>query len=788
MNRKIFVIFFCVFSNLLLFAQNDNNYSNITNSNVIKLLDSARLYISNTPSKSINFAEEAYSLSQNNNYYLGKTLSLKMLAAAYRNLDNYSKALEYLFVALKIDNKEKSDVNLANTYNDIGLIYYRINNYEKALESYLLGLKNAEFSGNSKILSNLYNNIGAAYQVIGKFDDAELYLQKALRIFEENKDSTGIARLFNNLGYLSETAGNNQNALKYYENSLKIKLKLNNKLDIANTMQNLASIYLSLQNSDKAINLLQNSIELANSINNKKLKADAYLLLTFCYFYKRDAKQSLNYRNLFFKTSEEIKRDDQARKIAELLVKNKLEQKEKDNLYLARLTNVQRYYMIIIGVIFTIVVITLIILIRNKNSINKKLTESSIQLKKRIEFIEFLSNSSSNLINVPLNEIDNNIIHFLQFLTDFNDRKFVALFTYSQQNNSLTLKYKFVNPDFIFDAKEIVFDNRKNEALPTLFFDKPITYSVSDNTIPGLSSDYVDPEIRTILFIPIKIENKLWGVIISGTTLENDFHNEELINIFSLSGEVLSNALKRKMNEERLVFYSKELEEINRSKDRFYSMISHDLKSPFQGLLGLASFIISEADNLSKDEIKEFVGNIENSAKNLFGLLENLLNWTRFELGRIQYYPEKFYLYDLLEEIENLLMGSAKKKEINLNFEIDKDFTLVADRKMLYSILSNLIINGIKFTKPKGMVTVSAQKSLSNIIIKVSDNGIGMTNNQINNLFDITNINSTPGTNNEKGTGLGLLLVGEMIEKLKGKIEVTSAIGKGTCFIISLPQ
>ncbi len=787
MNKKIFILFFIIFANFNVFAQYDDSKQNSVKYIVNKMLDSARVYVANAPSKSIQFAEKSFLLSVQNNYYLGKTLSLKSLASAYRNLNNYSKALEYLFEAQELDQKENNIENLAITYNDLGLVYYLINNYDKALENYLTGLSFAEKTNNLRILSNLYNNIGSVFHIQGNFSKAEEYLLNALKIFEKSKDSLGISRLLNNLGYLSETAGNNIAALEYYQKSLDLKIKLNHKPNIANTMQNLASIYLSLKNPEKAISILQQSNGIAKEINNKKLIADSYLLLAFSYFYLRDLDSSLLYRNLYIKMSEEIKREDQTRKIAELLVKNRIDQKEKENTYLSRLTNVQRYYMLVIGLVFAIVVIALISMNRNKKKINTQLSESSKQLERRVQFIEFLSHSSSNLINIPLNEIDNSITHVLQFISNFTDKKFTALLTYSPQNKAFTVRQKFVNPDFLFDLSRIDVDDKTEEVLSPLFLDKPIIYNTKDKIIKSLI-DSIDSEIESIVFVPIKIEGKLWGIVVAGCSLYNERFDEELFNIYSLTGEMLANAVKRKINEERLVFYSKELEEINRSKDRFYSMVSHDLKSPFQGLLGLASFIISEADNLSKSEIKEFVGNIETSSKNLYNLLENLLNWTRFELGRIQFYPEEFYLYDLLEEIANLLNGIAKKKDLELNFDVQKDFTMIADRKMMYSVLSNLIVNGIKFTNSGGNVTVNAKKSGSNVIIKVSDNGIGMTNEQINSLFDITNINSTMGTNNEKGTGLGLLLCGEMIEKHNGKIEITSAVNKGTCFIISIPQ
>lgn len=787
MNKFIFILIFNIFTNFIVLAQQNDSKFYPSADDIAKLLDSARVYVSNRPVKSIVFSEEALKKSEQSDYYLGETLSLKLLAAAYRNLDNYSKALELLFKTLELDKKNGSDLNLATCYNDIGLIYYRINNYNKALENYLIGLKYGEKSKNLRILSNLYNNIGSAYHIQGQFILAEENLLKALEIFEKTNDSTGMARLLNNLGYLSETAGNNNSALNYYQKALDIKLKFNNKLDIANTMQNLASIHLALQNPDKSIELLLKSLTIAEEINNKKLISDAYLLLTLNYFFKRDEKQSLRYKNLYFKISEEIKREDQARKIAELLVKNKIEQKDKENIYLSRLTKVQKYYFLLVAVILVIVIITLISMNKKKKNVNIQLRESSQQLKSRIRFIEFLSNSSTNLINVNINEIDNSIIHALQFISEFTEQKFTALYNYFPNSKLFSLKQKYVNPDIVFDIENIEINENTEEILSPLLLDKPVTYFTADKSVKILN-DLIDEEIKSIILIPIKIDGKLWGIIAAGSSEKHISYNDELINIFTLTGEMLANAVKRKINEERLVFYSKELEEINRSKDRFYSMVSHDLKSPFQGLLGLASFIISEADSLSKDEIKEFVGNIESSAKNLYGLLENLLNWTRFELGRIQFTPESFYLYDLLEEVKNILLGIAKKKGIEIKLDVDKDFTMIADRKMMYSILSNLITNGIKFTKANGYVTVAAKKTASNVILTVTDNGIGMTKEQIDNLFDITNINSTPGTNNEKGTGLGLLLCGEMVEKHNGNIEITSSIEKGTCFIISIPQ
>ncbi len=783
MKNLYFIIFFNLFSfNAYSQTQAIKNTTDFKEINA--LIDSARLYVANKPSQAIIFGEKALELCKKNNYYEGQTTTLKLLASANRNLDNYSASLNYLFTALELDKKNNSELNIAITYNDIGLIYFRLNDYDKALKNYYNSLQLAEKIHNFKLLPNVYNNIGTVYQTNGEFDRAESFMTKALKIFEERKDSIGISRLLNNLGFLNETRGDNNAALQYYLKALEIKRRFNNKPDITNTLQNIASIYLNLNRPDEAIKLLNESIATAKEISNQRLLADGYLLLTFAYYFKQDTKNSLNYKNLYYKISEEIKRQDQKKKIAEIVVKTDLEQKQKQNEYLSNLTRLQQIYFTIIAIIFGLIVISLIIMYRKTRNINRQLIDSSNQTKRRVVFIENLSKFSTELINIELDKIDTKITEALQFITNFTNNKFTAL--YSLVEKKFSLRYCYVYPDFFFKLKEINIDKNTEKIFSPLFLDH--TNSIEKNLLPEEFVELIDQNINRLHVVPIKIEGKLWGIIIIGSEYEKARLSEEEESIFKLTGDVLTNAIKRKINEERLVVYSKELEEINKSKDKFYSMVSHDLKSPFQGLLGMTSFIISEVDSLSKQEIKELVGSIENSARNLFSLLENLLNWTRFELGRIQFFPENFTLYSLISEILLLLKSIADKKQIEIKIDVKEDFMLFADRKMFYSILSNLIINGLKFTKPNGTITISAYKTLSQSIISVCDTGIGMTKEQIDNLFDITKISSSTGTNNEKGTGLGLLLVGEMVEMHKGEIEIDSTPEKGTCITISIPQ
>lgn len=242
-----------------------------------------------------------------------------------------------------------------------------------------------------------------------------------------------------------------------------------------------------------------------------------------------------------------------------------------------------------------------------------------------------------------------------------------------------------------------------------------------------------------------------------------------------------------KLTEEKLESYSQELKELNASKDKLFSIIAHDLRSPFNPLLGLSEIIVNESDSLTTEEIRDYNKEIYYTLKNAFNLLENLLSWSRLETGKMKFSPEKVSLYDKTVSVINLLSGNAKLKSITLSNKVDKNSFVSADPNMLHSILQNLIANSIKFSNRDGVIDVYSKKSNDNFVqITVSDNGIGMTGSQRDNLFGL-NVNSTKGTNDEKGTGLGFMICKEMIEKHGGTISVESKLGEGTKISFLIP-
>ncbi len=241
---------------------------------------------------------------------------------------------------------------------------------------------------------------------------------------------------------------------------------------------------------------------------------------------------------------------------------------------------------------------------------------------------------------------------------------------------------------------------------------------------------------------------------------------------------------------EDIISTKEKLEEINSEKDKFFSIIAHDLKSPFSGFLGLTKILVDDFQDLSINDIKELSQSMQNSAMNLYKLLENLLEWSRMQRGLIKFQPDSCLLDFLVKQIIIVQNDVFKKKDITIVNNIPKDFVIVADQSMLNSILRNLISNAIKFTYRGGKIEIgsSINTNDNSALIYVKDNGIGINQDDLSKLFKIDSKISRPGTENEPSTGLGLLLCYEFVEKHNGKIWAESEVGVGTTMFIRLPK
>jgi signal transduction histidine kinase len=229
------------------------------------------------------------------------------------------------------------------------------------------------------------------------------------------------------------------------------------------------------------------------------------------------------------------------------------------------------------------------------------------------------------------------------------------------------------------------------------------------------------------------------------------------------------------------------LNQLNADKDRFISILGHDLKSPFNNLLGLSDILTEDIHQLHIDEIEKLANQIKTTSRSTFNLLEDILMWARTQRGNIPFNPQLINFRDICMNILEPLNPNANAKNLTINYSAPEGTNIFADIDMIKTVLRNLVSNAIKFTNISGEININAEKNSENVIISISDNGVGIAPCDLTKLFNISEVLTTKGTANEKGTGLGLLLCKEFVEKHRGKIWVESEVGKGSVFRFTLP-
>ncbi|PVX44892.1 signal transduction histidine kinase [Flavobacterium sp. 103] len=573
-------------------------------------------------------------------------------------------------------------------------------------------------------------------------DEAIKYAKKALYYAQKTKNEQQIGQTYGNLGTAYEIKSDYAHALKNLYKALAIYENLNDVKSLTTVYNNIGLIYIDLKNYKQGLIFYNKALQL--SYQSKKERNVSLLLNNIgdVYLQKKEYPKALNY---FYKA---------------LIINKKLDDTEGIGLNLSN-----------IGICY----------------INLKNYEKGIEmLNKSIATYDDHSNLYNNYNTYDLGRayylmsqdekykkdkkalIDRSISLFenaLQIFKKYKSLKDIQeTYLYLSKTNKSKGNYEVALDCFEKHSriKDSIFSKESEKKLANLEFQREIDLRDKQIEIQTLR---INSDSRKVYFL-ITIATAVAALL--------------GLFLFLYDSKRRNNLLLKEKNTL--------ISNINSQKDKFYSIIAHDLRGPFNGFLGLTELMAEDIDMMSAEDIKFAAVNMRSSAKNLFALLENLLEWSRMEQGLIPFVPKEHPLKSTLLDSIITLQDNADKKGISITTTISNSATLFADKNMFQAIIRNIVLNAIKFTPKKGSVNIQEKEDLYNTVIIVKDTGIGMNPKTVENLFKLDVQNNRVGTEEEPSTGLGLILCKEFIEKHKGKIWVESEEGKGSTFYISFPN
>ncbi|MBI9060239.1 MAG: tetratricopeptide repeat-containing sensor histidine kinase [Labilibaculum sp.] len=646
---------------------------------------------------------------------------------------NMSFAQEKIIDSLKhVLVEVKDDSSKAEILVQIGYAY---NTFEakKTIEYYLeaLNLFGENFDIHRKAV--LLNKVGYHNWELGNYQKSIAYYKDALLIFRELNDTTLIAKVANNLAVTYWGLGNYNDALQLYQEALKIRKSEKDYRGASVTTNNIGDVYQEWGLFDEALKYHREALVSADIIDNSSAIAYSYSKIGKCYEGKNEIKKALNYFQLGYKKV--LKGEKHRYSVALFLA-------QIGNAYskIGELDSALTYYKK-----------SLYYAKETKN--NNRIVIAEHSLGKIYMKLNKKDIAKNHLTSSLKNALKNGYIDLIK------ENQF-ALSKIEEEGGNISKAFEY------FKSASAIKDSTFNKEKIKKFTNLQIKYNLEQKT----QENELLRKNNEIQKITIERQNDARVIII-------------VVAVFVLMFLVVITKSRASLKKSK-----KDLMESNANKDKFFSIISHDLKCPFNGILGATEMLVSYYDELSSEEAKEMIQVVRESSTKAYELLEGLLEWAQTQTGRMEYKFENIDLYEQSTKTIELLKTNAQNKNIFLKNGVEENTIVFADKRATETVLRNLIANAIKFTKPDGIIKVETEKRDSEIAISVSDSGIGMSDKDKNKLFKIEVHHTTVGTNNEAGTGVGLILCKELVEKHGGKIWVESELGKGSKFIFTLPR
>lgn len=680
--------------------------------------------------------------------------------------------------------KSKFLLDISKEYVDINL--------DSAIYFGHEALKYANSNNENENIIHANITLSKRYSSNGDFNKSLQYLDQAYELSLNLKDSLIISEIFSTYGQLYSSKSEYDKAKKYFDKSISISKKIKDKKFIARSLTGIGAVYWERGDLERAIQKFIEAYEIIEEFKDPELEISVLIFMGIVYSNEGQTEKALE---VFFKVLEIAEREDHLSTISviynNIAVVYLREKKIKKALeYLEKCLELKKDLGDQKGVALAL------------NNIGETYLELNDLDKAKTNLLEAIA------INRKLNfetEIIYNLNSLAQVYLAYGRPQKAA--EYIEEGLYLCNKHKIksVQQDFLKLQSEYYY-SVANYKQAYKSFEK---FNNLKDSLSNVSKSDKIAQLQT-QFEAEKKEKENEMLRVTNLYTQEKLTQEKKIKnylfvfaIFAIlsfglifilfKSKVSANKRINSVNDEleesnqKLEETNQKLEVMNATKDKFFSIIAHDLRSPFNSILGFSKLITTEIST-SKDLeiIKEYNDSVNESADNLFSLLENLLQWAKCQQDKIEYSPVKFDLQDVIHSNINLFKLKTKDKSINLISDTKLETYVNADVNMVDTILRNLISNAIKFTNLNGEITITSEQKNGFFNISIKDTGIGISSENQEKLFSLNKNYTTTGTNNETGSGLGLLLCKEFVIKNGGDIWVDSEPNKGSKFTFSL--
>ncbi|MDD5361925.1 MAG: tetratricopeptide repeat-containing sensor histidine kinase [Ignavibacteria bacterium] len=698
-----------------------------------------------------------------------------------------------LFISAMLPAQERLRIdslkNLLNTDNIANRIIihteigdaYRMNYPDTSLANYKAALKYAESLGDNLQTATALKNIGGVYYIISDFPKSMEYSYKALKIFEQLQDKEGISRCYNNLGLIYTAQGSYAKAIDAHMKSLKLAEETFDKKLISTSYNNLGLLYNEQNNYDKAEDYFDIAYSICKELNDKPGLAKLLNNLGTLHIGRREFDSAEFYLKQSFTIADEIGDKLVSSKclINIGLIHNEYHDYAVSKEYYLKAFDIMKDIDDKTGISTVYINLGTLSLEQKNYKEAIEYLEKGLRISKDIGALNNLNRVYENLSTVYMGMGDyRKAFEYYKLFKETGDSLF---------NENVSAQIKQIESRYTTDKQQMEIDNLNKEK------------EINDRELAVKEKEVIRQRNIIYIFLIVFVivatlslllyrENRIkkkTNAILTKRNFEIHQQNEKMLiadKVIRESNELLMRS------KERLESSEKELRELNAAKDKFFSIIAHDLRGPFQGFLGFSDILAKEAGTMSRAEIIETSVLLNDSLKKQFTLLNDLLDWTRLESGNYKLERKAVNLHDEVQKVFENLEILASQKEIALRNKIDLSTRVDVDLNMVKLLFRNLLSNSIKFTNRGGYVNVKCAKANDYIVVTIEDNGVGIAPENINKLFVLDKHYTTAGTESEAGTGLGLVLCREIVEKHGCNIRVESTVSEGSKFIFTLPE